>query len=240
MESINNSREEFTKKYASLIGEKIASARKGSNFYNLGQLLIALNIWKNPKWNNHVNVEAVHRKINYLFTCELKEHLEGIKKEICRDMSLPMDIEYHNLDFNEKMLDIIIPYLVISISGFSKLCRYYKVSKIRNHILLLRHFSIFTRISVVTCFPSVIIELLGAYKRFKHKDYLAGICKIIICLTTLATGIAGVYLLLGELNYGMYKILTISLIITVVTWIIYILFRKSKEEMFLRELGLWM
>lgn len=239
MGCIINSTDEFTIKYAHIIGETIARARKNSKFYNLGQFLIALNIWKNPKWKNHVDIEAVQRKINYLVTCELKEYLEEIKKEICRDMSLPMDFEYHNLDFNEKMLDIIIPYLVVSISGISKLYRYYKASKIKNHILFLRHFSIFTRISVVTCFPSVIIEMLGAYKRFKHKDYLAGICKIIICITTLATGITGVYLLLGEINYSMYKILTISLIITVFTWIIYILFRKSREEMFLRELGFW-
>lgn len=204
MECISNSTDEFTVKYAHLIGETISRARKGSNFYNLGRFLIAMNIWKNPKWKNHVDIETVHRKINYLITNELKEHLEELKKEICRDMSLSLDFEYPYLDFNEKMLDIIIPYLIVSISGISKLCRYYKASKIKNHILFLRHFSIFTRISVVTCFPSVIIEMLGAYKRFKHKDYLAGICKLIICITTLATGITGVSLIHSKHRKGLH------------------------------------
>ena len=60
-----------------------------------------------------------------------------------------------------------------------------------------------------------------------------------MCITTGVTGIAGVLILFGKLDYSIYLTLIISTVMTVIAWIVYILFRKSREEIFLREMGLW-
>ncbi|MEQ8191134.1 MAG: hypothetical protein ABRQ39_24430 [Candidatus Eremiobacterota bacterium] len=165
--------------------------------------------------------------------------MKKIRKSAFKDTLLPTEQEYNCLEFSGKTLDIIIAYLVVSFSGISKIYRYYKVSKIKSLLPAVRHFSILTKFSVLTCFLTVIIEMSGAFKRFRHKDYTAGICKIIMCVTTGVTGIAGVLILFGKLNYQVYLALIISTVMTVIAWTVYILFRKSGEEIFLREMGLW-
>ncbi|MEQ8222685.1 MAG: hypothetical protein ABRQ37_10320 [Candidatus Eremiobacterota bacterium] len=231
--------EEKAETYAHLIGQTIAGASKGSPFHRLGRFLIALHLSGNIKWKGHVDKERAEKNIKELVSGELKEELEKIRKMAFKDTDLPMESEYNCPEFSGKTLDIIIAYLVVSFSGISKIYRYYKVSKIKNLLPAVGHFSILTKFSVLTCFLTVIIEMSGAFKRFRHKDYTAGICKIIMCITTGVTGIAGVLILFGKLDYSIYLTLIISTVMTVIAWIVYILFRKSREEIFLREMGLW-